>query len=341
MSYSAERSIALAAVREAAQLCGHVQDQLRVRSIEKADQSPVTIADFGSQALICSRLRRAFPQDPIIAEETASMLRSAGGEAARENVCHFVRDVRPDASDADILDWIDYGNQKEHVDRYWTLDPIDGTKGFLRGEQYAIALALIVNGTVQVAAVACPNLTLQSHADTRGVIAMAVRGSGTYLHRLSDTKEWGTAQVTGTQDPTQARFSESVESGHTSHSRSAVISKLLGITKPAIRLDSQAKYVAVAGGDADIYMRLPSGRHYIENIWDHAAGMLVVEEAGGRVTDVRGKDLDFSHGYQLKANRGILVSNGKLHSRLLKAVADTDADTDAVADTGTDADTIE
>ena len=75
MSYSAERSIALAAVREAAQLCGQVQDQLRVRSIEKADQSPVTIADFGSQALICSRLRRAFPQDPIIAEETASMLR--------------------------------------------------------------------------------------------------------------------------------------------------------------------------------------------------------------------------------------------------------------------------
>lgn len=297
---------------------------MQVRSIEKSDHSPVTIADFGSQALICSRLRSAFPDDPIIAEETASMLRSEEGVAARKGVCQYVRDLRPDASEDQILEWIDYGNQKEHVDRYWTLDPIDGTKGFLRGDQYAVALALIVDGVVQVAAVACPNLTLRAHADTKGVVAMAVRGEGTLLHRLSDTEEMGEAGVTDVADPAEARFSESVESGHTSHSQSAVISRLLGITKPATRLDSQAKYVVVAGGDADIYMRLPSGRRYVENIWDHAAGMLVVEEAGGRVTDIRGKDLDFSHGYQLKENRGILVSNGKLHAKLLRAVADTD-----------------
>ena len=43
-------------------------------------------------------------------------------------------------------------------ERFWTLDPIDGTKGFLRGEQYAVALALIVGGEVVVAALACPNL---------------------------------------------------------------------------------------------------------------------------------------------------------------------------------------
>jgi len=297
---------------------------MQVRSIEKIDQSPVTVADFGSQALICSRLRSAFPDDPIIAEETAAMLRTEAGTSTRKGVCQYVRDLRPDATDDQILDWIDHGNQKDHTDRYWTLDPIDGTKGFLRGDQYAVALAMIEDGIVQVAAVACPNLTLRSHPESRGVIAMAVRGGGTHFHRVSDTEELGEAHVTDISDPAEARFSESVESGHTSHSQSAVISRILGMTKPATRLDSQAKYVVVAGGDADIYMRLPSKRRFIENIWDHAAGMLVVEEAGGRVTDIHGRDLDFSHGYQLTENRGILVSNGRLHGKLLRAVADTD-----------------
>ena len=324
MSFRAEKLIALAAVREAAELCQSVQEQMAVRSIEKSDRSPVTIADFGSQALICSRLKKAFADDPIIAEETAAMLRTADGEKALEAVSQYVRQLRPDAATGDILDWIDYGNQKQHVPRYWTLDPIDGTKGFLRGDQYAVALALIVDGAVQVAAVACPNLTLRAYPGTKGVIAMAVRGQGTTLHRLADAEVLGEASVTDVVDPGEARFSESVESGHTSHSRSAVISRMLGIIKPATRLDSQAKYVVVAGGDAEIYMRLPSARRYVENIWDHAAGMLVVEEAGGKVTDVHGKALDFSHGYQLSENRGVLVSNGNLHAKLLRAVADTD-----------------
>lgn len=302
-------------------MCQRVQEQMAVQSIEKSDRSPVTIADFGSQALICSRLRHAFPGDPIIAEETSGMLRE--DDDARENVIRYVRDLRPDASTNDVLDWIDYGGQKDHTARHWTLDPIDGTKGFLRGDQYAIALALIVEGIVEVAAVACPNLTLRAFPD-RGVIAIAVRGQGTEIYRLSDTEPLAEASVTDVSNPNEARFSESVEAAHTSHSQSAVISKLLGITKPATRLDSQAKYVVVAGGDAEIYMRLPTKRRYVENIWDHAAGKLVVEEAGGTVTDTQGKPLDFSHGYQLIENRGVLVSNGKLHAKLLRAIADTD-----------------
>ena len=53
-----------------------------------------------------------------------------------------------------------------------------------------------------------------------------------------------------------------------------------------------AKYAVVASGNAEIYLRLPSGRRYVENIWDHAAGALLVEEAGGRVTDIDGRDLE-------------------------------------------------
>ena len=52
---------------------------------------------------------------------------------------------------------IDRGG-RESGHRFWTLDPIDGTKGFLRGDQYVVALALVVKGEVQIGALACPNL---------------------------------------------------------------------------------------------------------------------------------------------------------------------------------------
>ncbi|MHC5543784.1 inositol monophosphatase family protein, partial [Singulisphaera rosea] len=59
---------------------------------------------------------------------------------------------------------------------------------------------------------------------------------------------------------------------------------------------------------------------YREKIWDHAAGLLVVEEAGGVVTDIDGKPLEFTHGRELVANRGVLVTNGRLHHKVLDAL---------------------
>jgi 3'(2'), 5'-bisphosphate nucleotidase len=58
----------------------------------------------------------------------------------------------------------------------------------------------------------------------------------------------------------------------------------------------------------------------VEKIWDHAGGALVVTEAGGRVTDITGADLDFTLGYRLEKNRGIIVSNGRLHNAILAAI---------------------
>ncbi|MCB0191961.1 MAG: 3'(2'),5'-bisphosphate nucleotidase, partial [Anaerolineae bacterium] len=61
---------------------------------------------------------------------------------------------------------------------------------------------------------------------------------------------------------------------------------------------------------------------YREKIWDHAAGSLIIEEAGGRVTDMYGKPLDFSSDYKMNDNRGVIVSNGDLHDAVLEALAD-------------------
>ena len=85
-------------------------------------------------------------------------------------------------------------------------------------------------------------------------------------------------------------------------------------------MDSQAKYAAVARGDASIYLRLPTRADYQEKIWDHAAGVLIVTEAGGTATDVSGKPLAFHHGRGLVENRGVVVTNGKLHDAVIEAL---------------------
>src|SRR5205823_1491033 len=119
------------------------------------DKSPVTVADFGSQALIGRTLARAFPADPVIAEEDSIALRQPENAAILDQVLRHVRAEGEGGSAVDATEvcrWIDHGGTSEYRERFWTLDPIDGTKGFLRGEQYAIALALIVEGQVVVSA---------------------------------------------------------------------------------------------------------------------------------------------------------------------------------------------
>ncbi len=96
----------------------------------------------------------------------------------------------------------------------------------------------------------------------------------------------------------------------------------LGVKVEPVRMDSQAKYSLLAAGEGELYLRLlsPSRLDYREMIWDQAAGSLILEEAGGRITDLDGKPLDFSKGRQLETNRGVLGSNGHLHDAALAAL---------------------
>jgi len=318
-----ERDVALAAVREAARLTQAVQAELQPDVIEKQDRSPVTVADFGSQALVCHTIKAAFPEDPIIAEEDASALRQADNVVQREQVVQRVQALRPDATTEDVLGWIDCGNALEYSKRYWTLDPIDGTKGFLRGDQYAIALALVVEGQIVVAAMACPNLLDPTDPTAPpGGIYTAIQHGGTVRVALPEPSKPTPVSVSTRQQPTDALYCESVESGHSSHKGAAAMAAHLGLTADPVRMDSQAKYALIAHGIADIYTRLPTPKRpgYIENIWDHAAGALVVTEAGGRVTDVNGEPLNFTYGQKLERNRGIVATNGLLHDEVLAAL---------------------
>jgi len=127
--------------------------------------------------------------------------------------------------------------------------------------------------------------------------------------------------VCSIDNPVNASFFESYESAHSMHDLTGSIAEKLGVLAPPVRIDSQAKYGAMARGDGAIYLRFPH-KGYKEKIWDHAAGSIVVTEAGGIVTDAAGNDLDFSKGRFLDLDTGIIATNKQLMPSLLKAVQD-------------------
>ncbi len=320
-SLATELDTGIAAVREAGLLCRKVQSQIDRGALEKKDKSPVTVADFGSQALICNALVSRFGFEPIIGEEDSAALREIGNESLFSKVVEQVRILRPEANTDTICQWIDLGGCKEYSDRFWTLDPIDGTKGFLRGQQYAISLALLINGVIEVAVVGCPNLGPDLNGDRQdGTVFAAIRGAGVWQLPMTTEGQAKPVKVSPQTDTTLIRFCESVEAAHSSHGDAARIAEHLNIQAEPARLDSQAKYAVVCRGEAEAYLRLPRDGKYKEKIWDHAGGVLILTEAGGRVTDIRGNDLDFTRGYRLENNLGVIVTNGHMHDAVIKAI---------------------
>ncbi|KAG2218951.1 hypothetical protein INT45_004643 [Circinella minor] len=321
-----ERSVAIQAVLQASRVCQSVfQHLVANETLTKNDKSPVTVADFSAQAIINTYLHKAFPNDPIIGEEDSKDLRGDEGKVLREKVHSLTNGVLDDSeklSEEQILEAIDRGNYVGGPKgRHWALDPIDGTKGFLRGGQYAVCLALIIDGQVQLGVMGTPNLPVDPTKPDgeKGTLFITVRGEGAFQRSFADPTE-SKIQFSDISTTEEATFCESVEAGHSSHGDAAEIAKLLGITRPSVRMDSQAKYCSISRGDGDIYLRLPTSKTYVEKIWDHASGSLLVHEAGGKVTDVNGKPLDFSIGRTLEANKGVIAANTKIFDRVLESV---------------------
>jgi 3'(2'), 5'-bisphosphate nucleotidase len=317
-----ELRVAIAAVRKAAAVCSSVQDSLgSADKLQKQDLSPVTVADFASQAVICAALAAGSAVDRVMAEESATELRKAECDILRAKVIEQARSaLGQTVAESDVLDLIDRGAWRPDTpaQSYWTLDPVDGTKGFIRCSHYAIALALIDCGQVVLGVLACPKL--RAFDGSPGTLATAVRGQGAKAHPLTDDTSVVTLGVADVHRLSQALLCESVEPGHSDQTVLSEVKTRLGLALPSLRLDGQVKYVALANGQASIYLRIPKRDDYLEKVWDHAAGSLIVEEAGGVVTDVAGKPLDFSQGEILPVNHGIVAAGPGIHDAVLKTV---------------------
>ena len=327
-AFEDEITAAVRAVTMAARLTRDVQERLVDEQVLiKKDRSPVTVADYGAQAIVSRILRQHFPSIPIVGEETAADLRQGSAATLLSQVMTSFSAVLGNTNADTVLEAIDAcSDAGGATGRRWVLDPIDGTKGFLRGEQYAIALALLDDGQPVLGVLGCPNLAAESSRPA-GTLFVAAQGRGCRQQALDSSAQATPAEVATCTDSRQASFCESVESAHSAHDRSAAIARLLGVESPPVRMDSQCKYGAVARGQAEIYLRLPKDATYQEKIWDHAAGAVVVAEAGGRVTDIDGQPLDFSCGRTLSRNRGIIATNGHLHDQVLEAVSATEVPT--------------
>ncbi|HEV7280975.1 MAG TPA: 3'(2'),5'-bisphosphate nucleotidase [Pirellulaceae bacterium] len=329
IAWTPELTAACDAAFLAARLCRAVQAGRNAASVEKSDRSPVTIADFGSQALISQTLAERLPQDGIVAEEEGDKFRQTEPRFI-EQLLGKLEELGTPSDEETIAIALDRNRVDGTGDRFWTVDPIDGTKGFLRGEQYAVAIALVVNGMVEVGALACPNLprgplVAPDAPETLGLLTIAVRGQGAFgfpLDSQGPPPHWLSVpavrlRVSRQQSASLSRICESVEAAHTDQGDSHRLGDYLGISSEPLRMDSQCKYAAVARGDAEMYVRIPTDPLRKEKIWDHAAGMLIVQEAGGMVTDLAGKPLQYRLGDSFGSNYGVLATNGSLHESAL------------------------
>lgn len=366
--YDRELEVAVRAVQLACVLSQRTQERL-LRNEEKAnskmDRSLVTVADWGVQAVISWVLSQSFCDEEVamVAEEDTNALKGMDGIHVLQRVVNAVNECLSASSivglnppdhplgTIDVLKAINKGSSTGgSKGRYWVLDPVDGTLGFVRGDQYAIALSLIEDGEVVLGVLGCPNFPMKKewlsyhHRYYRlmsklsppspdvwhkGSIFIAQKGGAQVWMQpsISNVKDLNILKlaklvsVSSIDDPAEATFCEPVEKANSSHSFTAGLASSIGLKKRPLRLYSMAKYAAIARGDAEIFMKFARSG-YKEKIWDHAAGVLIVQEAGGVVTDAGGKPLDFSQGRYLEGlDRGIIACSGKkIHEKLVDAV---------------------
>ncbi|KAI3405182.1 MET22 [Candida oxycetoniae] len=345
--YSRELEVATLAVKRASVLTKQLSDsisQARLGTLTKEDSSPVTIGDFASQAIINHALYVNFPHDEIVGEEDSRDLKENGKLA--KQVFELIEKAQLETSDYDnaighlkdlesVLESIDLGNSKGgSKGRFWALDPIDGTKGFLRGDQFAVCLALVEDGKVVLGVIGCPNLPKHIESNTKhfgpvGGLYSSIKNIGSFYSPLftpgfESLEKQEKIEMTQRDSPDELKVVEGVEKGHSSHSTQANIKAKIGfnpqtVVEQTINLDSQVKYCVLASGQADIYLRLPINNTYREKIWDHAAGNILVSEAGGKVGDVYGEPLDFGKGRQLPSI-GVIAGNNKVFDKVVSAI---------------------
>ena len=205
----------------------------------KDDRSPLTEADLAAHRVIVTALRELTPDLPVLSEESAAI---AWSERSR---------------------WT----------RYWLVDPLDGTREFVkRNGEFTVNIALIDGHEPVIGVVQTP---------VTGELALAWRNGGAWLSHPGETPR----RIQTRQRPSPLLVAGS--RSHASERENELLAQLGAFDKLA--LGSSLKFVRIAAADADLYLRLgPTSE------WDTAAGQCVLEEAGGAVLDFSGQALRYN-----------------------------------------------
>jgi 3'(2'), 5'-bisphosphate nucleotidase len=266
MSLARELEIAHAVALEAAALVRTFQGP-GLRVDHKHEGEPVTEADVAASTLIVGKLRAAFPDDAILSEE-----------------------IPDDGS-------------RLHASRVWMVDPIDGTRDFIRGENgHAVMIGLCIDGRPKVGVVSQPPTGI-TWAGAVGETAWKEQADGTRtpLHPSVRKQPPGIRLVASKSHRTQ-----DID----------LFRKALGISDEINVGGVGLKVAMVADGDRDLYV-YPGGR---TKIWDSCAPEAIIVAAGGRITDTYGDPLVY-HEPDLLNRRGLIASNGPLHDLVVGTIA--------------------
>lgn len=342
--WSREREVAELAVLRACILTKKVLST--VDEISKADLTPVTVADFAAQALLISAVEHAFPEYGVLGEEDATELRQDA--KLRDRVFALVNSVsltnpkddtplpKP-VSEGDMMDMIDRGGNGKggREGLYWIMDPVDGTKAFLEGKQYAVSLALMKDGKEVVGVMGCPNLKLsegrvkETSVDVHGmgVVITAVKGQGVTVRSVTaDGALASSTRVQSLKAPSNLKDLHFVGCASSKALRQDVLHQLadkLGASDPGTDVwSSHMRYAAMALGGGDLQVRVPRDNVQPVNVrvWDHAGSQLIFTELGGKVTDLDGKEMDFGAGRSFSHNRGMVIAKADIHSQILALI---------------------
>ncbi|KAF4468136.1 3 (2)5 -bisphosphate nucleotidase [Fusarium albosuccineum] len=342
VSHTRERHLAELAVLRASILTKQVQST--VREISKDDNSPVTVADFAAQALLIGAIRAAFPNDAVLGEEDSAVLRA--DQALSNKVYELVSSAtdvagfhakgcalpKP-ASVEEMLDLIDLGGRGRGGDegRFWVMDPIDGTAAFLKGQQYAVSLALIEDGKEVVGVLGCPNISAEMtrvseqnvDQNSLGIMLTAVRGRGSTIRTMTQ-RGLEDAVPLSILKPFRSKSLHIVDCATSTATRHDVVAKLADDFKtmfPNTEIwSSHIRYAALIVGGGDVQFWVPTSQPSKMCIWDHAGSQLIFTELGGNVTDLDGKGVDFGAGRDLNRNRGLVVARGGIHPTVLETM---------------------
>jgi 3'(2'), 5'-bisphosphate nucleotidase len=212
----------------------------------KSDHSPLTAADLAAQKVIAAGLARIDPLLPVVSEEASQ------------------------------LPW----EQRRQWSRYWLVDPLDGTREFIkRNGEFTVNIALIEDGRTVLGVVLAP---------VSEELFVAARGHGAWWQVQRDA-EWERISTRPLANPP-------VAAGSRSHGGSSemTLRRLLGEEYQLYPLGSSLKFCLIARGSADVYLRRgPTSE------WDTAAAQCVLEEAGGAVLDLSGQPLHYNRGESL------------------------------------------
>jgi len=191
---------------------------------------------------------------------------------------------------------------KPETSRLWVVDPIDGTRGFARKNgEFSIMIGLVERGAVILGAVLEPAI---------GRLTYAIQGAGCHSKKNRGAPfEQCRVNKAGMADATIAMSRSRGDQGEKK------LLGLLGAKRGVQTYSAGIKLAQVARGEADLYL----GDYPAMHDWDLCAGCILVEEAGGRVTDWNGDPLQFGQA-PFKQRLGIAASNGVLHAELLTVV---------------------